>query len=171
MWFTSGPRYNRDNWYCRPLLRDIILVSRPLLTVNRIVFLLFPRCVKVGPDTANPTAATKNTVCTSTRPFKLHVHSDSVEFGNPAADGEGTLANNRGFSIGKKIQYSIAIQLFLSFTAYWQKSACLTVKSSWLLFFSCDISIFTASWWIKYVVDSKLFPVVLAITCMCECDC
>jgi len=70
-------------------------------------------CVKVGPDTANPTAATKNTVCTSTRPFKLHVHSDSVEFGNPAADGEGTLANNRGFSI-----------------AYWQKSACLTVKSS-----------------------------------------
>ena len=64
--------------------------------------MLFPRCVKVGPDTANPTAATKNTVCTSTRPFKLHVHSDSVEFGNPAADGEGTLANNRGFSIGKK---------------------------------------------------------------------
>ena len=30
-----------------------------------------------------------------------HVHSDAVEYVNPAADGEGTLANNRGFSIGK----------------------------------------------------------------------
>jgi len=69
-------------------------------------------CIKTGPDTAQ-TGATKNTVCTSTRPFKLHVHSDSVEFGNPATDGEGTLANNRGFSI-----------------AYWQRSACLTVKST-----------------------------------------
>ena len=119
MWFTSGPRYNRDNWYCRPLLRDIILVSRPLLTVNRIVFMLFPRCVKVGPDTANPTAATKNTVCTSTRPFKLHVHSDSVEFGNPAADGEGTLANNRGFSIGKNLIFNCypTISLFYSILA------------------------------------------------------
>jgi hypothetical protein len=70
-------------------------------------------CIGTGPDTASTTAGVKNTVCTSTRPFKLHVHTDAVEFGNPATDGEGTLANNRGFSI-----------------AYWQKSACLTVKST-----------------------------------------
>merc|ERR1712106_230265 len=67
-------------------------------------------CVKTGPATAQ-SGATKNTVCTSTRPFKIHVHSDAVEYGNPATDGEGTLANNREFSL-----------------AYWQKSACLTVK-------------------------------------------
>jgi len=50
-----------------------------------------------------------NTVCSSTRPFKVSVHSDSVEYGNPAPLGEGVLANNRGFSIG-----------------YFQKTTCLT---------------------------------------------
>lgn len=52
---------------------------------------------------------TKNTVCTSTRPFKISVHSDSVDYIAGAA-GEGTtLLNNVGFSIG-----------------YFQKTACLT---------------------------------------------
>jgi len=48
---------------------------------------------------ASAEANAKNTVCSSTRPFKLSVHTDDLEYGNPAADGEGSLANNRGFQI------------------------------------------------------------------------
>jgi len=48
---------------------------------------------------ASGEANAKNTVCSSTRPFKLSVHSDDLEYGNPAADSEGSLANNRGFQI------------------------------------------------------------------------
>lgn len=68
-------------------------------------------CVKTGPATVMDTATEKNTICTSTKPFKIHVHSDAVEYANPATAGEGTLANNRGFSI-----------------SYFMRSTCLTTK-------------------------------------------
>ena len=44
-----------------------------------------------------------NTVCTNSRPFKIAVHSDDAEYSFPVADGEGSLANNRGFKISKTI--------------------------------------------------------------------
>eukprot|EP00091_Calanus_sinicus_P007663 TRINITY_DN1883_c0_g1_i6.p1 TRINITY_DN1883_c0_g1~~TRINITY_DN1883_c0_g1_i6.p1 ORF type:complete len:229 (+),score=30.65 TRINITY_DN1883_c0_g1_i6:676-1362(+) len=40
-----------------------------------------------------------NTVCTNSKPFRVCVHSDNAEYSFPAADGEGTLANNRGFQL------------------------------------------------------------------------
>ena len=42
-----------------------------------------------------------NTVCTNQKPFRVCVHSDNAEYAFPAADGEGTLANNRGFQLSK----------------------------------------------------------------------
>ena len=35
------------------------------------------------------------------RPFKITVKSDGVEYMFPSATGEGQLANNRGFSLGR----------------------------------------------------------------------
>jgi len=40
-----------------------------------------------------------NTICTNQRPFKIGVFSDDAEYAFPAALGEGSLANNRGFII------------------------------------------------------------------------
>merc|ERR1719483_761613 len=45
------------------------------------------------------TKAGANTICTNHRPFKIGVYSDNAEYAFPAAKGEGTLANNKGFSI------------------------------------------------------------------------
>jgi hypothetical protein len=42
-----------------------------------------------------------NTVCTNSKPFRVCVQSDNAEYAFPAADGEGTLANNRGFQLSK----------------------------------------------------------------------
>ena len=42
-----------------------------------------------------------NTVCTNQKPFKVCTHSDNAEYAFPAAAGEGTLANNRGFKLSK----------------------------------------------------------------------
>merc|ERR1711970_725029 len=54
-------------------------------------------------------AGPASTVCTNQKPFRICVHSDNVEYANPAPVGEGTLANNRGFKI-----------------SYYQKSLCQT---------------------------------------------
>jgi hypothetical protein len=41
------------------------------------------------------------TVCSQNRPFKISIHSDGLEYIFPALTGEGLLANNEGFSLGR----------------------------------------------------------------------
>jgi hypothetical protein len=61
-------------------------------------------CVTAVPNTQATTA----TVCTNQKPFKISVHSDGVEYNNPAAAGESALGS-AGFSI-----------------LYYMKTTCLT---------------------------------------------
>ena len=57
------------------------------------------------------TGAAGQTVCSMTKPFKIGVHSDGLEYADAAgADPEGTLDNNRGFSISMSF---IKLTLFL----------------------------------------------------------
>jgi len=70
------------------------------------------RCLASVPYATTANAAGQ-TVCSMNKPFKISVHSDSLEYIYPTTDGEGLLANNRGFSIG-----------------YYQKTSCLTRPTS-----------------------------------------
>jgi len=71
------------------------------------------RCMKAIP-LDSVTGAAGQTVCSMTKPFKIGVHSDGLEYADAAgADPEGTLDNNRGFSI-----------------SYYQKTSCLTRPNS-----------------------------------------
>ena len=45
------------------------------------------------------TGTAGQTVCTMNKPFKIGVHSDALEYAFPDPGAEGTLAENRGFSI------------------------------------------------------------------------
>jgi len=67
------------------------------------------RCLATAPDTTTANAAGQ-TVCTMNKPFKIGVHSDNYEYADATGTApEGTLDNNRGFSI-----------------SYYQKTSCLT---------------------------------------------
>jgi len=66
------------------------------------------RCLGAAPTTA-VTGTAGQTVCSMNKPFKISVHSDALEYADTTTASEGTLANNRGFSI-----------------SYYQKTTCLT---------------------------------------------
>ena len=42
------------------------------------------------------------------KPFKISVHSDALEYADTTTASEGTLANNRGFSISESLRYFAA---------------------------------------------------------------
>jgi len=65
------------------------------------------RCLASVPTIAT-TGTAGQTVCTMNKPFKINVHTDGLEYYS-ATTAEGTLANNRGFSVD-----------------YYQKTSCLT---------------------------------------------
>ena len=56
------------------------------------------RCLSAVPATA-VTGTAGQTVCSMNKPFKIAVHSDGLEYAFPTAANEGSLAENRGFSI------------------------------------------------------------------------
>ena len=51
---------------------------------------------------------TVQTVCSMNKPFKISVHSDALEYADTTTASEGTLANNRGFSISESQCYFAA---------------------------------------------------------------
>ena len=64
------------------------------------------------------------TMCTMTKPFKIGVFSDGLEYINPTTASEGILANNRGFSISiNSFNYHLSKFFILG---YYQKTSCLT---------------------------------------------
>jgi len=83
-------------------------VTTPMKTADRYCGTEF-RCLSAVPI-AGTTGTAGQTVCTMTKPFKIGVHSDGLEYADATgATPEGVLANNRGFSI-----------------SYYQKTSCLT---------------------------------------------
>ena len=52
--------------------------------------------------------STVQTVCSMNKPFKISVHSDALEYADTTTASEGTLANNRGFSISESLRYFAA---------------------------------------------------------------
>ena len=65
-----------------------------------------------APDTTT-TGAAGQTVCTMNKPYKIGVHSDNYEYHDAAATApEGTLDNNRGFSISKCFITSVKYQFY-----------------------------------------------------------
>ena len=52
--------------------------------------------------------STCQTVCSMNKPFKISVHSDALEYADTTTASEGTLANNRGFSISESQCYFAA---------------------------------------------------------------
>ena len=58
------------------------------------------RCLGAAPATA-VTGTAGQTVCSINKPFKISVHSDGVEYDFPAGAGEGSLAENRGFTLSR----------------------------------------------------------------------
>ena len=44
------------------------------------------------------------------KPFKISVHSDALEYADTTTASEGTLANNRGFSISESLRYLLQKQ-------------------------------------------------------------
>ena len=64
------------------------------------------RCLATAPATTTANAAGQ-TVCTMNKPFKIGVHSDNYEYADATGTApEGTLDNNRGFSISKLLMIS-----------------------------------------------------------------
>ena len=69
------------------------------------------RCFAAAGPPATVTPGTAGqTVCSMTKPFKIGVHSDGVEYIHPTTASEGIIANNRGFSISKYDNYPIPPQ-------------------------------------------------------------
>ena len=60
------------------------------------------------------------------KPFKISVHSDGLEYIYPATDGEGLLANNRGFSIGMFYDPGRDMLDCSLVAGYYQRTSCLT---------------------------------------------
>ena len=65
------------------------------------------RCLGAAPTTA-VTGTAGQTVCSMNKPFKISVHSDALEYADTTTASEGTLANNRGFSISESQCYFAA---------------------------------------------------------------
>lgn len=56
-------------------------------------------CLGAIPTAAISAAATDATVCSNQKPFKISVESDGLEYMDNAANAEGVVGNNVGFSI------------------------------------------------------------------------
>ena len=54
------------------------------------------------------------------KPFKISVHSDALEYADTTTASEGTLANNRGFSISESLRYFAAEAASLNCNFFFQ---------------------------------------------------